>query len=142
MPDRSARPLLGVSLCLSGEGRVLLVERGRDPYAGRLSLPGGGVDFGERLEEAARRELAEETGLVADALRFVTLHEAIGGQFHAVIAVFAGSLPAAAVPQAADDAASLHLLTLDEIEDAERLGRTTPGLADMARKAVNATLVH
>lgn len=142
MLDTRSRPLLGVSLCLSGSGRILLVERSRDPYAGRLSLPGGGVDFGERLEVAARRELAEETGLVADALRFVTLHEAIGGQFHAVIAVFAGALPPDSVPKAGDDAARLHLLTLDEIDDAERVQRTTPGLADIARKAVNATLIH
>ncbi|NDV86658.1 NUDIX domain-containing protein [Aurantimonas aggregata] len=142
MLDRPTRPLLGVSLCLSGSGRILLVERSRDPFAGRLSLPGGGVDFGERLEVAARRELAEETGISTGTLRFVTLHEAIGGQFHAVIAVFAGALPADAVPQAGDDAARLHFLTLEEIEAAERVQRTTPGLAEIVEKAVNATLVH
>ncbi|MBB4004306.1 NUDIX domain-containing protein [Aurantimonas endophytica] len=142
MLDRPTRPLLGVSVCLSRAGRILLVERRRDPYAGRLSLPGGGVDFGERLEVAARREMAEETGLTTGPLRFVTLHEAIGGQFHAVIAVFAGALPFESVPQAGDDAARLHLLTLDEIEDAERVQRTTPGLGEIVEKAVNATLIH
>lgn len=142
MPDSHALPLLGVSLCLSQSGRVLLVERSREPYAGRLSLPGGGVDFGERLEVAARRELAEETGLIAGPIRFVTLHEAIGSQFHAVIAVFAGTLPADLVPKAGDDAASVHFLTLDEIETAESVQRTTPGLADIARKAVGALVVH
>ena len=142
MLDSRTRPLLGVSLCLSQSGRVLLGERSREPYAGRLSLPGGSVDFGERLEVAARRELAEETGLVAGPIRFVTLHEAIGGQFHAVIAVFAGALPADLVPEAGDDAASVHLLTLDEIETAESVQRTTPGLAEIARKAVGALVMH
>ncbi|HEX2020876.1 MAG TPA: NUDIX domain-containing protein [Aurantimonas sp.] len=142
MPDSRSHPLLGVSLCLSQSGRVLLVERSREPYAGRLSLPGGGVEFGERLEVAARRELAEETLVDAGPIRFVTLHEAIGGQFHAVIAVFAGTLAPGAVPQAGDDAASLHLLTLDEIEAAERVQRTTPGLAEIARKAVGALVTH
>ncbi len=52
---------------------VLLIERGHDPYRGRLALPGGFVEPGEAAEQAARRELAEETGIAEAPERFVQL---------------------------------------------------------------------
>src|SRR5262245_58172403 len=62
-----ARPALAVDCVVFGmdveELRVLLIQRGIEPFRGRWALPGGFVRTGETLEEAARRELAEETGL-------------------------------------------------------------------------------
>ena len=61
------RPAVTVDCVIFGldedELKVLLIRRGAEPFKGRWALPGGFVDMEEDLEEAARRELLEETGL-------------------------------------------------------------------------------
>ena len=46
--------------------KVLLIERGREPYIGKWAFPGGFIQMEETVEQGALRELKEETGLSAD----------------------------------------------------------------------------
>jgi 8-oxo-dGTP diphosphatase len=55
-------------------GRLLLIRRGRPPFEGLFALPGGFVDVGETVETACRRELREETGLIAADLELVGVY--------------------------------------------------------------------
>jgi 8-oxo-dGTP diphosphatase len=61
--DPVAYPKVGVGGLIVQDGKVLLLLRKRPPEAGTWSLPGGRVEFGERLEDAVVRELREELGV-------------------------------------------------------------------------------
>jgi 8-oxo-dGTP diphosphatase len=64
------RPLLAASVAVIRDGRILLAARTRPPAKGLFSLPGGLVEAGETLEEAALRELSEEVGVAASIVGF------------------------------------------------------------------------
>lgn len=131
------RPILGVSTCVFRAESVLLVERSRPPFQGLFSLPGGRVEFGERLHDAAARELREETGLALDRLAFFCLHEAIEPGVHAVIAVHRAveALRPGVEPVAGDDAGSLRFVPLSEIAHLDEAGKLTAGLAEIVASA-------
>ena len=58
-----AQPVVGVGAVVVRDGRALIVRRAHEPRKGEWSLPGGLLDLGESLVDAARREVKEETGL-------------------------------------------------------------------------------
>ena len=81
-PDDSARiyptrPYLAVSAAIVRDGRVLIVRRARPPSHGLYTLPGGGVELGETLEQAVIREVREETALTVEPVELVGFRQAI-----------------------------------------------------------------
>ena len=78
-------PLVGVGgIVVDEQGRVLLIERGNEPMKGAWTIPGGLVELGESLEQATRREIAEETGLEVQILGLVELLDRIYKENEAV----------------------------------------------------------
>jgi 8-oxo-dGTP diphosphatase len=72
---RPETPLLAVDLVVrDAAGRLLMIRRKSDPFKGYTALPGGFVEIGETVEEAARRELMEETQIAAGKLRLVGVY--------------------------------------------------------------------
>lgn len=66
------------------EGRVLLVQRGKEPLRGRWVVPGGTVELGETLEDAVVREVLEETGVRVRPRDVMTVFDRIERQDGAV----------------------------------------------------------
>jgi 8-oxo-dGTP diphosphatase len=138
-----ARPLLGVGAVVFDAGRVLLIERGKEPLKGWWTLPGGLVETGERLECAVRREVLEETGLTVRPVDVAAVFERImpdaegRTEFHYVIVDYLCDLVSGDL-RAASDVASAAWVPLNELGVLKMAPGTPPvierGLA-LARKA-------
>jgi len=71
------RPILGVGALIFRGDEILMAQRGKQPLIGWWSLPGGAVETGERLTDAIRREVLEETGLEIDPVELFEVFERI-----------------------------------------------------------------
>jgi ADP-ribose pyrophosphatase YjhB (NUDIX family) len=117
------RPIVGIGVCLlrqDSDGEVLLARRGRSPALGAWNLPGGAQELGETAEQAARRELLEETGLIAGPLLLAanvdSIHHDTAGRvrYHYTIIDFA-ALHAGGTLTAGDDVTELAWAPLGDL---------------------------
>ena len=116
-PDR---PIVAVLAVVLRGDRALIVQRAQQPNAGRWGFPGGVLELGETVAEGAMRELAEETGVVAEPAGWLNVHDAVSRdadgrvQFHYVLIAMRG-LWRSGEGEAADDAAATAWVTREEI---------------------------
>ncbi len=116
--DRQIR--IGVGAVIFKGEAVLLIKRGKPPFMGRWSIPGGGLDYGERLEDGVRREVLEETGLDVRICGLVGAFEALPGlqpdpdfNRHVVMVDYWGEW-VSGDPVASDDAAAAEFVSIEE----------------------------
>lgn len=93
---------------------VLLVQRGRPPREGAWSLPGGRVEGGERLAEAVRREIAEETGLFVLPGPLVAVVEIVEEHHHYVVLDYLCQVESGEL-RAGDDARDARFVSVPEL---------------------------
>ena len=117
-------------------GSIVLVERGKEPLKGYWSLPGGLVETGERLEEALKREIREETGLLVQPLSLFEVFERImpdasgRAEYHYVLADYICKVVGGEL-HAADDVSRAAWVRRDRLADY----RLTEGTLEVIQRA-------
>ncbi|HBK93353.1 MAG TPA: phosphohydrolase [Parvularcula sp.] len=111
---------IGVGAVVFRGDEVLIIRRGKAPFAGQWSIPGGGLHEGERLEDAALREVREETAVEIRLIGLIGVFEALptardgeGYLRHTLMIDYAAEW-LAGEPAAGDDAAAAAFVPYEE----------------------------
>lgn len=119
-------PVLAVCVAIWQDDKILLVRRANAPNKGLWALPGGKVDAGETIVEAAIRELSEETNLKVIPKNIFFIREIIEDGFHYVLNCINAENPVGELA-AGDDAAEAKWIRVTDIQ----FEKTVPGLSDI-----------
>jgi ADP-ribose pyrophosphatase len=114
---------VGVSAVIVQDGKLVLVKRGVEPGKGKWSIPGGAVELGERVRDAAVREAKEECGLdiklvgdtPMDAIDNIIVGENKHLQYHYIILQFLAR-PRGGTLRSGSDAAEVRWVPLEEVD--------------------------
>jgi 8-oxo-dGTP diphosphatase len=132
-----SRPFLAASVAVVRDGRVLVAARGKPPMRDLFTLPGGLVEPGETLAEAALRELAEEVGVTAEIVGPIRPVEVIERDPDGRVRAHFVIQPHAARWLSGDGETGPEALALRWVDGEEAAGlATTPGLPDIVRAAL------
>jgi ADP-ribose pyrophosphatase YjhB (NUDIX family) len=123
--------------------RIALIRRGKEPSKGRWSFPGGAVELGEMLQDAARREVLEETGLQIEVGEVATVVDSIArdatGQirYHYVIIDYLAQ-PIGGTLQPGTDVSEAGWFSLAELDKLDM----TEKAAELARELLGRPGTH
>ena len=110
-------PVPTVDAIMQKGSKVLMIKRNRAPFEGCLALPGGYVEEGETVEDAARREVLEETSLEIELIEILGVYSdpARDPRRHTLTVVFVAIIIGGS-ERASDDAAGLEWIELDDVQ--------------------------
>jgi 8-oxo-dGTP diphosphatase len=115
------RPALTVDAILLKEenDELLLVQRAKEPYAGKWALPGGFLEMDELLVDGCRREVEEETGLKAGVLRQFKTYDAVNRdpRGRTISVVFYGTVTGDAPVEGGDDAVRAEWFPVNDLPE-------------------------
>ena len=113
-------PIPSVGGVMIDDGRILIVQRGRGAYAGAWAIPGGRQRRGETMQEAVRREVREETGLIVEVGDPLWIGDILDPAdppaYHYTVVDFAASAIGGELA-AGDDAADARWVDLDVVRE-------------------------
>lgn len=112
----SERPFVGVGVAIVRDGQILLVKRRNEPGKGLWAVPGGKVEYGETLRDAAAREVKEETGLDVVVGPLIWSGESISTHGHIVLIDFLGSVLGGELA-ASDDAEQALWVDVEKVHE-------------------------
>jgi ADP-ribose pyrophosphatase len=134
--EKQHAPQIGVGAVVIHNNKVLLVKRGRPPAQGQWAIPGGRLELGETLQQAAEREILEETGIVIRASKPIFTFDLIERnddasiRFHYVIVDLAAQY-VSGEPRASDDASEARWLSADELTRVSVIEKTIELLKEL-----------
>ncbi|MFQ5592827.1 MAG: NUDIX hydrolase [Anaerolineae bacterium] len=129
------QPIIGVGVVVVKDNRVLVIQRGKEPGAGSWAFPGGRLELGETLADAAVREALEETGLTVkpgDVIAVIDLidrDETGNIRYHYVVIDLLAQLISGA-PRPGDDSVAVRWIGLQEAEELPM----APRMVDVVRQ--------
>jgi 8-oxo-dGTP diphosphatase len=115
-------PTPTVDAIIQKNSQILLVKRKKEPFKGYLVLPGGFVNEGERVEDAVKREIKEETSLNIELIDILGVYSEPerDPRGHIMSTVFIGKIPESsdkADAMAQDDAAAIEWLNFEAVDN-------------------------
>lgn len=145
LADRNTQtPGIGALAVVLRDGQVLLAQRSKNPDRGLWGFPGGHVEWGETVLQAATRELAEETGIIAEPLHYLDnldlLHHDDDGRVRVhYLLVGVACRYVSGEPVAGDDALEASWFPIDQILQRDLpMSERVPDLLRTALRAAQA----